>query len=63
LPLPALRKALARNRDATIVEIPGLNHFFQHAQSGSRQEVATIDETLAPELLSAISGWIAKHAR
>jgi|SRR6185312_873742 len=63
LDVPALRKALARDRDATIVEIPGLNHFFQNAQTGSRQEFATIDETLAPQLLSAVSGWIAKHAR
>lgn len=63
LDIAALRKALARDRDATIVEIPGLNHFFQHAHSGSRQEFATIEETLAPEALSAISGWIAKHAR
>jgi len=63
LDVPALRKALARDRDATIVEIPGLNHFFQDAQTGSRQEFATIDETLAPQLLSAVSGWIAKHAR
>lgn len=61
LNLPALRKALARDRDARIVEIPGLNHFFQHAHSGSRQEFATIDETLAPELLTLTSGWIAQH--
>ena len=26
--LPALRKTLARDHDVTIVEIPGLNHFF-----------------------------------
>jgi hypothetical protein len=63
LHLPALRKALAHDRDVTIVEIPGLNHFFQPAATGSREEFATIDETLAPEVLALTSSWIAKHTR
>jgi uncharacterized protein len=61
LSLPALRKALAHDGDATIAEIPGLNHFFQHAQTGSRKEFGTIDETMAPEVLSLMSRWIATH--
>jgi hypothetical protein len=61
LHLPALRKALAHDRDVTILEIRGLNHFFQHAATGSRSEFATIDETLAPEVLAVTSSWIAKH--
>ena len=61
LNLPALRKALAHNRDVTLVEIPDLNHFFQHAETGSPQEFGKIEETMAPEALSLVSDWIAKH--
>lgn len=61
LSLPALRKALAHDRDVKIAEIPGLNHFFQPAQTGSRREFGTIDETLAPEVMTLTSSWIAEH--
>jgi pimeloyl-ACP methyl ester carboxylesterase len=63
LNLPALRKALTRDRDVTIVEMPGLNHFFQHAETGSPQEFAKIEETLAPEVLSLTSYWVVEHTR
>lgn len=61
--LPALRKALTRTHDVTIVEMPGLNHFFQHAQTGSPREFAEIEETVAPEVLSLTSRWIVEHTR
>jgi uncharacterized protein len=59
--IPALRKALAHNRDVTIVEMPDLNHFFQHAATGSPREFGKIEETMAPEVLSLISNWIVEH--
>lgn len=60
--LPALRKDLARDHDVTIVEIPGLNHLFQRAETGLPQEWAQIEETIAPEALSMMSDWIGRHA-
>jgi pimeloyl-ACP methyl ester carboxylesterase len=59
---PALRKALARDPDVTIVEMPGLNHFFQHAQTGLPSEMSGIEETLAPEVMATIIPWLAQHA-
>jgi pimeloyl-ACP methyl ester carboxylesterase len=59
--LPALRKALAQDTDVTIVEMPGLNHFFQHAETGLPSEMPGIEETLAPEVTAVIIPWLAKH--
>ena len=61
LNLPALRKALAHDPDVTITEVPGLNHIFQHAETGSPREFANIEETVAPEALATISQWVAAH--
>jgi len=60
--LPALRKAVAHDPDATIVELKGLNHFFQTAGTGAPQEFATIEQTLAPEVMATIIPWIDRHA-
>jgi len=59
--LPALRKALAQDADVTIVMMPGLNHFFQHADTGLSSEMTKIEETLAPEVLATIIPWLRKH--
>jgi pimeloyl-ACP methyl ester carboxylesterase len=61
--LPAVRQVLSHDKDVTVVELPGLNHMFQHSATGSPQEWGTIDETLAPEVLSMISEWVGRHAR
>ena len=36
---------------ATVKLYPGLNHLFQHAQTGAVQEYGTIEETISPEVL------------
>ena len=54
----AVEHALRRNDDATIEILPGLNHLFQEAQTGSPAEYQAIEETMNPAALSAISGWI-----
>jgi uncharacterized protein len=46
------------NPDYTAAELPGLNHLFQMAQTGSPMEYATIDETISPKALSTIGDWI-----
>jgi len=62
--LPKIQKALqdGGNKDFQVIELPGLNHLFQHAPSGSPTEYGGIEETMAPEALSAISEWVLKHA-
>lgn len=56
--LAGIRAALARNRDATVIELPGLNHLFQTARTGAIGEYADIEETFAPAALETISVWI-----
>ncbi len=58
--LGAIRSALAAggNKDVQTVEFPGLNHLFQHAKTGSPNEYAQIEETMAPEVMEKIAGWI-----
>jgi uncharacterized protein len=58
LNLPGLRKASESNPDASIHELEGLNHLFQHAVSGELGEYALIEETFAPEALELMGGWI-----
>jgi uncharacterized protein len=60
--LPAIKAALADNRDVTILALPGLNHLFQTATTGSPAEYFQIEETIAPSALSAIVDWTVAHA-
>jgi pimeloyl-ACP methyl ester carboxylesterase len=53
----------AGNRDATVRVFPDLNHLFQHAETGLITEYGRIEETLAPEVLAAITDWIAARFR
>jgi pimeloyl-ACP methyl ester carboxylesterase len=61
--LPLARKALETggNKDFQIIELPGLNHQFQHCYMGLPNESRAIEETFAPEALTTISTWISKH--
>jgi hypothetical protein len=61
--LPAIREALKANPDATVVELPGLNHLFQTAEAGAPVEYARIEETMAPAALDTLADWVAAHAR
>ncbi len=56
--LAAIRAALARNPDATVRELSGLNHLFQTARTGAVSEYEQLPETFAPIALDAISDWI-----
>ena len=46
------------NPDVTTQELPGLNHLFQTAKTGSPAEYAHIEETLAPVVLTTVGDWI-----
>ncbi len=58
--LPVIAKILeeAGNRNYRIIEFPKLNHLFQTCESGSILEYGKIEETIAPVVLDALSGWI-----
>ena len=58
--LPAMEAAFAASghADATVVELPELNHLFQHCETGLLAEYATIEETLAPEYLDLVTRWL-----
>jgi len=61
--LPAIDKALeeAGNKHFEIEELPGLNHLFQTAKTGSPAEYAQIEETMSPIAMDKISNWILKQ--
>lgn len=61
--LPAIREALKANPDATVVELPGLNHLFQTADTGAPVEYARIEETMAPAALDTLADWVVAHAK
>jgi uncharacterized protein len=48
----------AGNKGYRIVELPNLNHLFQTATTGAPSEYATIEETIAPQVLDLITSWI-----
>src|SRR5436305_4540892 len=61
--LPEIERILKEsgNRDVTAKRMPGLNHLFQHAKTGSPSEYTKIEETMSPEVLSLIGGWISER--
>jgi pimeloyl-ACP methyl ester carboxylesterase len=61
--LPAIRNALAQggNQKSMVEELPGLNHLFQTAKTGSPSEYAEIEETISPVALETIAGWVLKQ--
>ena len=61
--LPPIEKALKEggNADYTIREFPGLNHLFQHCQTGSPTEYGKIEETMSPEVLELVGNWIVER--
>lgn len=58
--LPEIARALkeAGDKDVTVRQMPGLNHLFQHAATGSPAEYGSIEETMDPEVLDLITEWI-----
>ena len=60
--LPAYEKIIADygKTNLTLHELPDLNHLFQHCETGAIEEYATIDETISPEVLEMIVGFVKK---
>jgi fermentation-respiration switch protein FrsA (DUF1100 family) len=58
--LAAIEAALrvGGNRRFMIRELEGLNHLFQTADTGNESEYVDIEETMSPDALKVIAGWI-----
>lgn len=51
------------NRDWTIKVIPGANHLYQAATTGSASEYAKLKKEFAPGFEDILVSWVAHHAR
>jgi pimeloyl-ACP methyl ester carboxylesterase len=60
--IPVIEEALKEggNKDFMVKKLPGLNHLFQTAETGSEYEYIRIEETISPQALNMISDWILK---
>ena len=58
--LPAYEKIIADygKTNLTLRELPDLNHLFQHCETGSPNEYFEIEETISPEVLELIVGFV-----
>jgi len=56
--LAAAREALMGNPNATVIELPGMNHLLQDAKTGSPNEYNDIEETMSPTALKIITDWV-----
>lgn len=63
--LEAIAAALAagKNRGSSTRALPGLNHLFQTAKTGSPTEYASIEETFSPAALRLVGDWVLAHAK
>lgn len=61
--LDAIAAALTKggNPDWTVRAFPGLNHLFQHSETGLVSEYGQIEETISEEVLDFIADWIAQR--
>ena len=57
---PAYEKIIEEHgkTNLTLQEYPGLNHLFQHCETGSPSEYAEIDETISPEVLERVADFV-----
>jgi fermentation-respiration switch protein FrsA (DUF1100 family) len=62
--IPEIEAALEAggNRDYRVVAMPGLNHLFQTATTGSPNEYERITETVSPSVLELVTRWILEHS-
>src|SRR5690606_6505660 len=63
--LPAIEKALKKgdNKNYFVKELPGLNHLFQTAETGSPLEYGKIEETISPIALETITEWLQENIK
>jgi len=61
--LAGIKAGLGHNPDVTVIELPGLNHLLQTADTGQVSEYATIEETVSPLALKTVGDWMVAHVR
>jgi pimeloyl-ACP methyl ester carboxylesterase len=63
--IEAIRDALETgdNRDYRVEQLPGLNHFFQTAETGAPLEYGKIEETISPTVLELVGDWILEYMK
>ena len=63
--LTAIEEALKQggNSNYLIKELPGLNHLFQTATTGSPAEYGKIEETISPTALKVMGDWILEQTK
>ncbi len=61
--IPEITAAFERggNSDATVRTLPGLNHLFQEAGTGSPAEYQQIEQTMSPIALEVVGNWIVER--
>ncbi len=58
--LSAIEQALKEggNENYKIIEMPELNHLFQHSKTGAPIEYGNIEETFSEDAMKVIADWI-----
>jgi fermentation-respiration switch protein FrsA (DUF1100 family) len=57
----AIALKAAENPDFTTRAFPGLNHLYQHCESGLITEYGKIEETFSVEVLEVMRAWIGER--
>ena len=62
--LAAIENALKKNKNKNFktIELPGLNHLFQHCTKCTVEEYEELEESFDTETLKIISNWIKTEA-
>ena len=58
--IPVLRRLLPKNKKNMVKEYQGLNHMFQHCETGRPDEYYKLEETISEEVLNDIVAWVKK---
>ena len=63
--LAAIKEAIEEggNLETTIKELKGLNHLFQTAKTGSKDEYEQIEETFSPKALLMVKDWVIANTK
>lgn len=61
--IKALEGSVGNKSALTTKKLPGLNHLFQHADTGLQEEYATIDETFDPATIDTLTTWVKTQAK
>jgi hypothetical protein len=60
--LAAAREVLRNNSNATVIELPRMNHLLQDAKTGAPNEYNGIEETKSPVAIKIIADWLSRYA-